>query len=180
MSDDRFDQRMAARVDQVLGDPDLDRIGELDAATLRHLRQACEFEEHRVSYARRILQGRIDVLRSEASGREGGEVLGVLERLATVLADGGQQRAFDPATARPPARLQPDQLGEDVEVEGPVDVTGLDDAELEELAARYAEQEATLSSLRRRLFDTIDRLQAEIADRYRQGTTSVSELLTGD
>ncbi len=180
MSDDRFDQRMAARVDQVLSDPDLDRIGELDAAALRRLRQACEFEEHRVSYARRILQGRIDVLRAEASGREGGEARGALERLPAVLADGGQQQAFDPATARPPARLEPDELGEDVQVEGPVDVGRLDDAELEELAARYADQEATLSGLRRRLFDTIDRLQAEIADRYRQGTTSVSELLAGD
>ena len=180
MSDDRFDQRMAARVDQVLADPDLDRIGELDAATLRRLRQACESEEHRVSYARRILQGRIDVLRSEASGRDGGQAQGVLERLSTVLADGGQQRAFDPATARPPARQHPEQLGEDGEVEGPVDVGRLDDAELEELAARYADQEATLSTARRRLFDTIDRLQAEIADRYRQGTASVSELLSGD
>ena len=49
-----------------------------------------------------------------------------------------------------------------------------------ELAARYAEQESTLSSLRRRLFDVIDRLQAEIADRYRSGSASVSELLAGD
>lgn len=180
MSDDRFDQRMAARVEQVLADPDLERVGELDTAALRRLRQACEAEEHRVSYARRILQGRIDVLRSEAAGRDGGEVLGVLERLPTVLADGGQRGDFDPATARPPARLEPGDLGDDVDVEGPVDVTRLDDAELEQLAARYADQERTLSGLRRRLFDVIDRLQAEIADRYRQGTASVSELLAGD
>ena len=179
MSEDRFDRRMATRVDEVLADVDLDRLGDLDVAELRRLRQSCETEEHRVSYARRILQGRIDVLRSEAAGRDGGEHLGVLERLPSVLADSGQ-RSFDPATARPPARLEPDDLGHDVDIEGPVDVAGLDDAALEELASRYADQEATLSGLRRRLFDAIDRLQAEIADRYRQGSASVSELLSGD
>ena len=179
MSEDRFDQRMAARVEAVLADDDLSRLEELDVATLRRLRQACEAEEHRVSYARRILQGRIDVLRAEASGRDGDQALGALERLPSVLADQGQ-RSFDPATARPPARVEASDLGEDVEVEGPVDVTGLDDEEMAELAGRYAEQESTLSSLRRRLFDVIDRLQAEIADRYRSGSASVSELLTGD
>ncbi len=37
-----------------------------------------------------------------------------------------------------------------------------------------------MSRLRRQLFDVIDRLQAEIADRYREGTASVAELLSGD
>lgn len=179
MSADRFDQRMAARVEQLLADDDLARVDELDVATLRRLRQALDLEEHRVSYARRILQGRIDVLRSEAASRDTGASRAALERLPTVLADQGN-RTFDPATARPPAAIRPDELGDDVEVEGPADVTALDDAALSELADRYADQEATVSRIRRQLFDVIDRLQAEIADRYRQGTASVSELLTGD
>ena len=178
MGADRFDQRMAARLQPLLDDTYLADVEQLDVAALREMRRACELEEHRVSYARRILQGRIDVLRAEASARGGG-ANGALEHLTEVLADRGQ-RTFDPATSRPPAGIEPEELGEDVEVEGPVDVTSLDDDELQALAARYAEQEATLSQLRRRLFDVIDRLQAEVADRYRQGTASVSELLAGE
>lgn len=179
MTDERFDQRMASRVTTLLDDDRLARVDDLDVATLRALRADLELEEHRVSYARRILQGRIDVLRAEAEDRENGTSIGVLERLTHVLADHGERR-FDPATARPPATIETDDIGDDVEVDGPADVGALDDEGLRELAARYAEQEGTLSGLRRRLFDAIDRVQAEIADRYRDGSASVSELLSGD
>lgn len=178
MSDERFEQRLADRLQPLLDAAYLARASELDVAELRRMRDECEAEERRVSYARRILQGRIDVLRSEASRRTTGGALGVLERLSDVLADQGQ-RPFDPATARPPAAVDPGDLG-DVDLDGVADVTVLDDAELAELADQYAQQESTLSSLRRRLFDVIDRLQSEIADRYRSGSASVSELLTGD
>lgn len=179
MSDERFEQRLADRLQPLLEETYLARAAELDVAELRRMRDECEAEERRVSYARRILQGRIDVLRSEASRRSTGEALGVLERLSDVLADQGQ-RPFDPATARPPSAVDPGDLGDDVDLDGVADVTVLVDTELAELADQYARQEATLSSLRRRLFDVIDRLQSEIADRYRSGTASVSELLTGD
>lgn len=179
MSDEPFEQRMADRLQPLFDEAYLASASELDVGALRRMRDECEAEEHRVSYARRILQGRIDVLRSEASRRSTGGAVGVLERLADVLADHGQ-RPFDPATSRPPAAVDPGDLGDDVDLDGSADVTALDDGELAELADRYVEQEATLSSLRRRLFDVIDRLQAEIADRYRSGSASVSELLTGD
>lgn len=179
MSDERFDQRMVARVQPMLDDEQLADPDTLDVATLRDRRTAFEAEEHRVSYARRILQGRIDVLRAEASRRSGDTSAGVLERLSDVLADQGT-RTFDPATTRPPSSVAPSELEEEVAVDGPVDVSGLDDQALRDLADRYAEQEATLSGLRRRLFDVIDSLQAAIADRYRTGAASVQELLTGD
>lgn len=179
MSDERFDQRMVARVQPLLDDEQLADLDALDVATLRAKRDAFEVEEHRVSYARRILQGRIDVLRAEAARRSDGTTAGVLERLSDVLADQGT-RAFDPATTRPPSSVQPAELEDDVDVEGPADVSGLDDQALHDLADRYARQEAALSGLRRRLFDVIDRLQAAIADRYRTGAASVSELLAGD
>lgn len=179
MSADGFDQQLAARLQRLFDDEYLADIDQLDVGRLREMRDECESEEHRVSYARRILQGRVDVLRAEAARRSGDTSAGVLERLPDVLADQGQRR-FDPATARPPSNLQPHELGEEIDVEGPADVRALDDSGLQDLADRYAAQEATLSRLRRRLFDVIDRLQAEIADRYRSGSASVSELLAGD
>lgn len=179
MSDERFEQRMVERLQPLFDDAYLASASDMDVTELRRMRDECETEERRVSYARRILQGRIDVLRSEASRRDTGGSLGVLERLSDVLAD-HDQRPFDPATARPPSTVDPGELGDDVDLAGPADVTALDDEALAELADRYAQQEATLSSLRRRLFDVIDRLQSEIADRYRSGDASVSQLLTGD
>lgn len=179
MSDERFEQRLVERLQPLFDEAYLAGASDMDVAQLRRMRDECEVEERRVSYARRILQGRIDVLRSEASRRDTGGSLGVLGRLADVLAD-HDTRPFDPATARPPSTVDPGDLGDDVDLSGPADVTALDDDELTALADQYAQQEATLSSLRRRLFDVIDRLQSEIADRYRSGDASVSQLLTGE
>lgn len=180
MTDERFDRRIATHVDHLLADARLARLDELDTATLRTLRQDLEHQEHRVSYARRILQGRIDLLQAEAEGRAGGESHDLLERLTAVLADHGPRRSFDPARSRPPAAVEADDIGDDVEIDGPADLARLDDDGLRELADQYADQEATLSGVRRRLFDAIDALQAEIAARYRDGSASVSELLAGD
>lgn len=162
---------------RLLSDDYLVGLEERDAAELRTMRAECEAQEHRISYARRILQGRVDVLRAEAEQRSGGAARGVLDRLTDVLADRGERR-FDPATSRPPSPLDPAELGDAVAVEGPTDPSGLDDQQLQELADGYAAQEAELSRVRRQLFDVIDRLQAEIADRYRTGAASVSDLLT--
>lgn len=161
---------------RLLRDDYLAGVEDLDAGALRTMRDECELQEHRISYARRILQGRVDVLRAEAQDRSEGTTHGVLERLPDVLADHGE-RHFDPARSRPPSALDPEELGEDADVAGPVDVSGLSDEELADLAEQYAAEEARLSRTRRRLFDVIDRLQAELADRYRTGQASVSDLL---
>ena len=161
---------------RLLRDDYLAGVEDLDAATLRTMREECEVQEHRISYARRILQGQVDVLRAEAEERSEGASRGVLERLPDVLADHGE-RHFDPARSRPPSTFAPEELGEDADVTGPVDVAGLSDDQLRDLADHYAAEEARLSRTRRRLFDVIDRLQAELADRYRTGQASVSDLL---
>lgn len=179
MTEERFEQRLADRLQPLLDEAYLAGVSEVDVAQLRRMRDECETEERRVSYARRILQGRIDVLRSEASRRGTGGSMGILEQLSDVLAD-HDRRPFDPATARPPSTVDPSALGDDVDLGDSPDVTALGDDELTALADQYAQQEATLSNLRRRLFDVIDRLQSEIADRYRSGDASVSQLLTGE
>lgn len=164
------------RLQRLLADDYLAGLEDLGVDRLRAMRDECELEEHRISYARRILQGRVDVLRAEAVERSEGTTHGVLDRLPDVLADHGE-RHFDPATSRPPSTLDLDELGEDADLGAPADVSGLTDEQLEELADQYAEQETRLSGLRRQLFDVIDRLQDEIADRYRTGRASVTDLL---
>jgi hypothetical protein len=171
MSDDQLER--------VLDPNFLEGLDERSSREIRTMRDTCEEEENRISYARRILQGRIDVVRAEAMRREQGSDLAaeILAALPGVLADSGG-RTFDPARVRIPRRLVPPDLdGSPLEDPEALDLSELTDDELRSLAERYAEHEQKLSALRRRLFDVIDRLQAELADRYRTGTASVSELL---
>ncbi len=164
-------------LDQVLAEGFLAGIEDWTAAELRTKRDLAEQAEGRVSYSRRILQGRIDLLRGEAENRDGGDDL--LGRLSAMLADrGGGPR--DPVTVRIPRTIAPPEAGDtdaDAEV---LHLGDLDDDALRDLATRYADLERQLSGLRRQLFDVIDRLQAELAERYRSGATSVTELLASD
>jgi hypothetical protein len=169
-------------LDRVLADDYLEGLDERPPHEVRAMRVECEAQEDGVSYARRILQGRIDLLRSEVERREqGGEVEGeILAALPTVLSDQGSA-PFDPARVRLPRRLVPP----DTEA-GPLDsgdALDLDRRSLDELrdmAERYAAHEGELSAIRRRLFAVIDRLQDELAERYRSGDADVSDLLADD
>lgn len=166
-----------AQLEQVLDDDFLAGVETWPAAELRTRRDLAEQAEGRVSYSRRILQGRIDLLRGEAASREGGDDL--VARLPGMLADRGSGPR-NPASVRMPRTLAPPEAGDTEADAGVLHLGELDDAELAELATRYADLERELSGHRRRLFDVIDRLQAELAERYRSGATTVSELLSSD
>jgi hypothetical protein len=154
----------------------------LDAVTpaeLRVRRDRAVDAETRVSYARRILQGRIDLLRGEILRRAEGDEHELLDRLPRALSD--SRGPVDPAKVRLPRVLAPPDAGDvDVDLEDPVALEELDDGELASLVDRHAEHERRLSDLRRRLFAVIDRHQEELAERYRSGTASVSDLLQQD
>ena len=154
----------------------LDGLDDRPVADLRAMRDRAEAEEHRVSYARRILQGRIDLLRAEVDSRGAGQHV-AFQDLGTVLADQGGSGSFDPAKARAPKSVLPPDGDDDLADLPEVDLTALDPDELAQLARRYADRERELSDLRRGLFGVIDRLQDEIAERYRTGAASVGDLL---
>ncbi|MFP4311663.1 MAG: ABC transporter substrate-binding protein, partial [Nitriliruptoraceae bacterium] len=54
----------------LVSEEQLAALEELDTATLRSLRARCETAEEGVSYARRVLQGRLDILRASLVARE--------------------------------------------------------------------------------------------------------------
>jgi hypothetical protein len=133
-----------------------------------------------VSYARRILQGRIDVLRGEILRRAEGGEHPLLDLLPQALSDPATI-AFDPTKVRLPRVLAPPDAGEvDVDLEDAVALEEVDEAGLTTLAERYAAHERRLSDLRRRLFTVIDRYQDELGERYRTGGASVGDLLERD
>ncbi|MCC5953151.1 MAG: aerial mycelium formation protein [Acidimicrobiia bacterium] len=162
----------------------LEGLDERPIEELRELRTACQEVEIGLSYQRRLVQGPLDIVRSELIRRtEGGasDLASLLEALPEVLSDGPRS----PALARPPTRLEPTQLDpefgqviDDVLGDGRLTrVHELDEAELTAVAERLAELEQQISRRRRAFHERIDALQSEITRRYASGEASVDSLL---
>ncbi|MCK8438422.1 aerial mycelium formation protein [Streptomyces sp. D2-8] len=160
----------------------------LSLPELRTLRRQAQRDETDLSYLRRLLQGRIDILRAEVARRKPAgvacvavsEEASVVERLAEILRDA-------PARHRSSARhvtLGTPQ-GEEyrrlvAEMLAEVELSDLDartDQELNTAMGRLERHEQQVSRRRRRLQRTADECGAEIARRYREGEAQVDDLL---
>lgn len=173
------------RIDRVLQDDYLADLTDRSTDEIRAMRDECEEEESGVSYARRVLQGRLDILRAEALRRRatGSEGLdAILSSLPDILSE---QRGNTPITqARvtrflvPPAvRYHRRQVEQDVDQQVLDRITECSTKELGEAMARLALRESELSETRRELLDRIDALQSELARRYKSGAASVADVL---
>jgi hypothetical protein len=150
---------------------------------IRAMRAECQDVETGLSYLRRVVQGRLDIVAAERERRRSGgdpaDIARLVEQLPTILAD--HLRA--PGNGRLPSTLGPGKV--DTELEARVDavVATLDDlaaVDDDALAAGQAELtdlETEISGRRRELFDRIDALQAELTRRYRTGEADVGSLL---
>lgn len=158
----------------------------LSLPELRALRRDAQREEADLSYVRRLLQGRIDILRAELAGRAPTTVVAtaatgsVVERLSEILADAParQRSSARHVTLGTPRseegrRLAAEMLGE-VELS---DLTARTDVELNAGMGRLVRYEQQVSRRRQRLQRTADGCSAEIARRYREGEAQVDDLL---
>ncbi|MFD5159457.1 aerial mycelium formation protein [Streptomyces hawaiiensis] len=160
----------------------------LSLPALRALRREAQRDEADLSYLRRLLQGRIDILRAEIARRApagvasaaASEETSVVERLAEILRDA-------PARHRSSARhltLGVPQ-GEEfrrlaAEMLAEVELSDLDartDLELNTAMGRLERYEQQVSRRRQRLQRTADECSAEMARRYREGEAQVDDLL---
>lgn len=141
------------------------RVPELRSLGLHQLRgyrqQLCD-EEHRVSYWRRLVQARLDVLRSAADDR------GAVARLGALLAPA-------PVRHRRTALLATSPL---VDTPPLPDLPALwaceprDEASVAALARRLGEAEAQLSTYRSALHARLDLVTRELIARYHEDPTS--------
>ncbi|MBQ0830820.1 RsiG family protein [Streptomyces tagetis] len=157
----------------------------LSLPELRTLRRDAQREEADLSYVRRLLHGRIDILRAEQARRGTASVpaaaeASVVERLSEILADApvrhrASARHVTLGTPRSEEgrRLAAEMLG-DVELS---DLAALTDPELIAAMGRLVRHEQRVSRRRRRLQRTADDSSAEIARRYREGEAQVDDLL---
>lgn len=178
-----------------LGAPDLADLAALralDLAALRALRRDAQREEADLSYLRRMLHGRIDILRAEL-GRDGparahpaeppsaGPDAPLVGRLSEILADGPSPVRSSarhvtlgtPLTER--VRALAEEMLARVELSDPGART---DTELGEAMAGLVRHERQVSRRRQSLQQVVDGCSAEITRRYRDGEAHVEDLLT--
>jgi hypothetical protein len=179
------------RIDRIADGSYLDGIDDpsvVPASRLRELRSECEQEESGLSYARRVLQGRLDIVRAEVLRRsEAGQdaAADLLGSLPRILADDERTTAVNQGRATRylvPAGMEFDRRDVDHAADdlalGDLASRGLD--ELAALVEQLRGQEATVSALRRLVLDRIDAIQAELITRYKDGGTTVAEVLAHD
>lgn len=169
------------RGDRVLA---ADYLGNLSARPLpeiRALRQEVEQEEADVSYLRRLLQGRMDIVRAELARRSAAGSGTLLDELPRILSEHsagprrGPSRQAGVEPSQPDAqRRSVEALVSDVTMD---DVGARSEEELQAALARYVDEEQRLSANRRALHHVLDRCSAEITRRYRDGEADVGDLL---
>jgi hypothetical protein len=162
---------------------ELDDLEHRPIEEVRAARAACQQVENGLSYLRRIVQGRLDIVAAELERRQAGgdphDVSRLIEQLPSILAD--HLRA--PGLGRLPSGLGQGEV--DAELASRVDavvgeVDDLAEVSDEQLTAardRLTDLEHEISERRRAEFARIDALQAELTRRYRAGEASVESLL---
>lgn len=169
------------RIDTVLEPEFLVDLGAVDLDELRARRDTAEDVETQISYYRRLLHARMDLLNFELRRRSGEEERSLLDALPEILAAGmvlGPEPNLRHIDIMPPlptttGRRLIDKIMDDGVL---TQLPELSDEEVHEALERLREVESELSTQRKQLHSVIDALQDEIVARYRsqQGQAQVS------
>jgi hypothetical protein len=160
------------RIDIVLEPEYLEGLESADLAEVRDRRDTAEDVEAQISYYRRLIHGRMDLLAFELKRRRGEEERSLIEALPEILSSGlvlGDVPSPKHLDVMPPlpsttGRRLIDKIMEDGII---TQLPDLADDEVAEALERLSEVEGALSAQRRQLHNVIDRLQAEIVARFR-------------
>lgn len=152
---------------------------------VRALRDEVQGAEGGLSFVRRMVHGRLDIVGAELERRRQGgdpaDLSGLIAQLPELLTD--HERPGAPS--RSPRLLQVAVVPEGLEVEldqivdtdALADLRTLDDAELDALTTKLVDFERWVSERRHTLQARVDELQAEVVRRYREGEATVDGLL---
>ena len=160
------------RLDAILSPPFIADLDTASPSDLRSKLRDARTEEDALSYVRRNLHGRIDLLRAELSRRRGGGGPGHgVEALTELLSDQGtSRRAGRAGFSLRAAALAGSELDELFASEDALArLPDLSDDEIERIIEHVAGAERSLSDLRRQLHSVIDVIEAEMAGRYKAG-----------
>ncbi|PRW62482.1 RsiG family protein [Actinopolyspora mortivallis] len=172
------------RIDRVLAPDYVDDLEQRGLNEVRELRDEAAQEETDLSYLRRMLHARIDILRAERRRRAENGSASVVEELVGILSDNvvGPASGSGRYQTREPSRVQAhrrhvEALVSDVDLS---DVMSLSAEKLEAALRVFESEEESVSTRRKQVQTVVDRLNEEIARRYREGVASVDELLAAE
>lgn len=171
-------------LDRLLAPEYLAGLGELPMDEVRAKKAECNRAESALSYLRRLVGVRLDIVRAEIERRaEGGtgELTELIEHLPEILAEGGTRTS----TGRLVSLDLPDvnhrlltaELDRIFDVGRAALLAEMDVEEVRQLADRMEVLERKVSVNRRALHERLDALQAEVIRRYKSGEASPDSLL---
>ena len=153
-------------------------------ADVRQLRRQAEQEEVNLSYTRRLLQGRLDIVRRELQRRAEKDGRSLVDLLPEILAEKGRGPAHGLGRHQTVQPSAPEEYESWVNSLTPgVDLSAiadLPDAKLEKAARALADAEGQLSERRRGVQRVMDGLAGELGRRYRDGEADVAALLADE
>ena len=173
------------RIDRVLAEDYLAGLSSIDMDEVRSLRKEAEQEETDLSYLRRLLQGRLDILRAELARRSGTGEGDLVDALPRILADEGvaaSPHGLGRHISAEPSRADSHRRHVEALV-ADVDLSNLaahDETSLRRAVDALEREEQEVSDKRRAVQSVMDACTAEITRRYREGDADVSDLLPTD
>lgn len=168
------------RLDRVLDPVFMADLATLSMAELRARRDDAAQEETDLSYLRRLLHARLDLVAAEQAHRGGlpGRTVDDLARVLGVGVTGAAHGSGRFLTVSPSRTGEHRRAGEALVSDPSLsDVTTLDDEELLGALAAYQHEEHQVSQLRHRVQVVMDTCNAEVGRRYSSGGASVDALL---
>jgi len=172
------------RIDRVLAEGYLDQLATRPLSEIRGLREQADQEETDLSYLRRLLQARLDLVQDELDRRAEGRPVptDLVAHLTQVLTDdharsaapgSGRHRTVEPSRAGESRRHVEQLVSDDLLTDLPQRTSD----ELGLAAATLRAEEGSVSSQRAAVQRVFDVVSAEITRRYREGEADIGELL---
>ena len=175
------------RLDRVLAPDYIEGLDSLALEEVRARRSECQEVELGLSYARRLVQGRLDIIHAELERRASGGGPSGASDLVDRLKDGSilSEHTRPPGYGRLPTLMAPDeQSGEFAreidaiaDAESLANLPELPDEVVTRLAEGLSTLERSLSDRRKKVHERLDALQADIVRRYKSGAADPNQLL---
>lgn len=172
------------RIDRILEGGYLVGLADRPLPEVRQLRDEADQEATDLSYLRRLLQARLELVSSEITRRADGAAAptDMVAYLTSVLSDrepapprGSGRHAITEPSRAGESRRYVERLVSDALL---TDLLDVGDGDLEEARAVLSRGEQTVSEQRTAVHAVLDAINAEIGRRYRDGEASVEALLT--
>lgn len=180
---------MNDQVERVTAANYLDDLSDCDLVEVRRLRDECQGVESDLSYVRRLVQGRIDIVESEVKRRRNGtgerDLRELIASLPGILSDAdGSGRNAAGRLVQPvspgdhdgvlAASTELDHIASAIQLSS---LSDQDDDEIGRLLDQLCAFERRISDQRRAVHTRLDLLQVEMTRRYQSGEANVDSLL---